>query len=786
MKNLTRLCLSLALLMLAGLLSRPSFAQVSFRWFDINPSRSNRDDDDPNGASGGRVNHVGAASDLSRVFAATEWGGLYTSFDQGNTWVRVNTYSPTTAWDVKVDPRDSRRVYATSFFDGRAVNPRSGISISNDGGNTWNAVNIPALNTLTCRFTNQRRTQPSAWQIAINPTNPAIVFIGTSCGLARSFNNGVTWDFIDPSPGDARAEQIFSVVAHGGEFVDVIGEFGYFRSTNNGGNWSAALPLGTGPASGSAGLGSSIAISPQESGVVLAASGTDIWESIDGGNTWPTSITLPLRNGRSNVQGRIPFIKTNQLSSSSQFDVWYGDVNLFKTTATTPSTVTTAQRTPQNSWTNMQEEGHWDNGDILFDPRFTAGACPRIFSSDGGVYLNKRVTNPRCQSPEWEQPTITPHATWVWGFDGRRIRQGVHALTYGLQDNGGYAATVVAEGHNPPGPNWNNYFCCDVSDNAEDAGSIISLEGASSSGRTFRLRRGGQDGGGQSEISNYPTAGGLNAFDSGEGLVRFGDNAYVLNTPSGVFFTNNITSGSISWTPLSAPTAPSSGSGNLKLANLGGRPNVFYHTSDGNPSNLGVIFRSSLVASSGAPGSNWTPLTLPPGIGSVNTYDVDPNDGNRIIISGINSTTNNFEMWITRNFGGSWTPLPQLNNLMVGATPGAGPIFVNRPDQGMNTGGGTFSFGAYWQPSLLKFNPLDPTTIIAGGVDSGVFLSLDDGNNWQLISNPVNPTSNSPHIPRPLDAYFSPGRFSASTNAFDVWVATRGAGIHKVVVERRP
>src|SRR5262245_10367984 len=111
----------------------PALGQTTATWFDINPSTSNLDPDDPNGASGGRVHHVSAAADFSRVYAATEWGGLYQSFDQGNTWVQVNSFAPSATWDVKVDPANSLRVYVTSFYDGR-VNPQSGISISDDAG----------------------------------------------------------------------------------------------------------------------------------------------------------------------------------------------------------------------------------------------------------------------------------------------------------------------------------------------------------------------------------------------------------------------------------------------------------------------------------------------------------------------------------------------------------------------------------------------------------------------------------------------------------------------------
>jgi len=759
-----------------------AFGEVTARWFDINPSRSNTDESDPNGASGGRVNHVGAASDFSRVYAATEWGGLYQSFDQGNSWSRVQSFSPSATWDVKVDPGNSQRVYVTSFFDGR-VNPRSGISISADGGATWNAVDIPGTNPLNCAAA-RAVNEPSGWQIAINGR---AVFAGTNCGLARSRDGGDNWDFVDPSPGNL-AEQVFAVIAHGGEIVDVISDNGHFRSTNNGNNWTPT-PAGPGPVAGNSGTGSTVAVSPAESYVLLAASMNDIFESQNGGTTWPTSLTLPLRNGQSNQQGRIPFVKTNQLSTSSQFDVWFGDVNLFKATAITPSTAAPggAQRTPQNSWTNVQDQGHWDVGDVLFDPRFRSGACPSLFTNDGGVYRNTRRTNPDCQRPGWDQPAITPHATWLWGFDGTRLGPGLHALTYGLQDDGGFAATVVAEGHNPPAPNWNNYNCCDVFDNSSSGGLLRDMTGAFSSGRRFRWFSRNLDGSGESEIPTYPSVQAVNAFTHARQSVPTGGAGYVVNIqgPGGgtgdVYFTSNINSNPIAWTALNSPTAVTSGTGSLKVANLGGRPNVYYHTGNDSPESRGLIFRSTLVGANTAGGANWTALPLPAGIGSVTAWDVDPTNGNRAIISGITTGLNTFEIHFTQNFGANWDRLAALENIML--SPGGNPTFVARTTQGPTRFTG---FGTYWQPSLFRFNPLDPSTVIAGAMDAGLFLSLDNGDTWEAISNPTAPTSDSPHIPRPLYAYFSPGRFSASTNSFDVWVGTRGAGVQKVVLETAP
>src|SRR6266496_818669 len=104
---------------------------------DINPSQSDQWTTDPDGASGGRVNHVGVdPRDQTIVYAASEWGGIYKSTDGGETWTRMNGHHPTATWDIKVSPADSNRVIATSFYDGR-VNSISGINVSTDGGKTW-------------------------------------------------------------------------------------------------------------------------------------------------------------------------------------------------------------------------------------------------------------------------------------------------------------------------------------------------------------------------------------------------------------------------------------------------------------------------------------------------------------------------------------------------------------------------------------------------------------------------------------------------------------------------
>jgi photosystem II stability/assembly factor-like uncharacterized protein len=43
------------------------------------------------------------------------------------------------------------------------------------------------------------------------------------------------------------------------------------------------------------------------------------------------------------------------------------------------------------------------------------------------------------------------------------------------------------------------------------------------------------------------------------------------------------------------------------------------------------------------------------------------------------------------------------------------------------------SFNGYPQPSLVAFDPNDGNIVVAAGIDSGVFLSFDEGKQWEAI-----------------------------------------------------
>ncbi len=67
--------------------------------------------------------------------------------------------------------------------------------------------------------------------------------------------------------------------------------------------------------------------------------------------------------------------------------------------------------------------------------------------------------------------------------------------------------------------------------------------------------------------------------------------------------------------------------------------------------------------------------------------------------------------------------------------------------------------------------------MVAGGQDSGLFLSTDNGASWDLISDPfTSDSSGTPHIPRPRYAYFD----SDGSGTTALYVGSQGRGIWRV------
>lgn len=738
---------------------------------DISPDNSDLDATDPDGASGGRVNGLAnSVADDDIFFAATEYGGLYKTLDGGLTWSHLESHLPMVMWDVETDPENGGIVYATSFFDGKE-DPASGIARSEDGGATW-AHNVATPADGFCN--NNRRDEPWAFGIDIRDDDADEVAVGTNCGVAISTDRGTTWTFRDPTPNNGNLPaDVWDVVVQPGvggtSIIDTCGDDGHARSLDGGATWN---PVGTGqPTGGRCSLG----VSPDESGVLfMAASDNFYYESDDGGATWNSLGQVALANGR------VPFVAVNDRGGNA-FNVWGGGQSLYRGDCTTPAVPNPlTPRCPQaNTWAGgfsrngigNQTGAHDDVGDVAFDIN---DGCPRLFANDGGVYYRITPAGGDCHTPDgsaangpWEQPDVGPHALWLFAMTGAdRFGAEEEDLYFGLQDNGSFA--TLNAGANPP--DWTNRDCCDVFDIvADDTLVVYSFCCAS----RLVVRNVGMAGPNQMTPANQPP-GNLTTFRPGSTIVQVGDGSYVVLTNQGAFLTDDITAGSVSWTELGNTPASACG---LQTGVLPGFPDsrAFYvqvgtcnERSMGNSADQ--LWKYVGIDTNGT----WERVddNIDGGTG-VGIFAVDESNPNRLYASDIRQEADGGPRMVFSTDGGqSWEQDHDLDLMMTGngafeyMTEHGPPNFPHDSDNPNKPRG-------YPQPTMVAFDPDDPDLIVAGGRDSGVFLSTDGGGSWGLLTDPLTPhVSGVPHLPRPWFAYFD--HVFGETN---LYIGTQGRGV---------
>ena len=794
----------------AALLLAPAASAQIIGITDVNPNTTNS-----SSGAGGRINGIAVdPTNKNIMYAASEYGGLFKSVNGGLNWFALPGHVPVVTWDVEVNPANPLRVYATSFYDGR--NPsRSGINVSADGGITWGrpltAVPPPGL----CANPADQ-TELSAFGIAIDRANPNRIYIGTSCGLAISDDAGDTWAYTAPALGSGH--RVWDVVSAVPNIPDVCGDNGHYWIVNGAWFTGSGLPMGR----------CSLAASPYfpDPPSLIATVNKKVFEA-------PTGINWQETRENPAPQGRVPFVETNKRSggSGALFDLWFGDVGVHRVTCdgslagikcgtgNTPAwqppytchiggqACTTNAQCPEvnhngnhcyHGGYSWKWGGHVDMGSIAFDPTAATDACPLINANDGGVYVNTLAQSPGCQDPFWQQPTVTPHALLIYTAAGADLAgTSDDHIIFGTQDNGMFLTTNAK-------PDSPFYW-------TPTGGDTFTTMASSENGGTFMHTNGGQS---YTKVSNdawngaamnaYPPTGGDNGFKFTKMMAKWGPKSYALltvdytptngtYTDGGLYVTENIDAVPISWSELGNSTEPQQDTigtcsdypprqctiggttcGGAATCNkrtpcavyTAGNAAIFYvQTGDCN----GDGFTDELWAKYTTQNASWTKIVLPNGRG-VGVVAVDPNDANRLYVSAV--TPNDAPFYVSTNGGLSWAPLNNLNNIIIGG--GEFPI--------KNQRGYTYDINmpGYLQPSFIAVDPFDGDNLIAGGRDSGVFYSIDRGETWTRVTDPVNPqVSGRPHIPRPKHAYFSESDHDKS-----IFVASQGKGLWRLDVCR--
>jgi len=185
--------------------------------------------------------------DNRTVYAASFFGGLWRSFNDGDSWHCVNTdFLPSTSVaDVCINPFDNKMIFvSTGYGDGGIFDARSpnwahinslftvGVFRSTDFGETWQNISGNFLDFFPsggmCR------------KMAINPFNPNQIFIATTKGVIRTNNatsDNVVWENVFAKiPKEIRDSRGIAFKPDDSNTIYAAGK-GIFRSQDSGNSW---------------------------------------------------------------------------------------------------------------------------------------------------------------------------------------------------------------------------------------------------------------------------------------------------------------------------------------------------------------------------------------------------------------------------------------------------------------------------------------------------------------------------------------------------------------------
>ena len=733
--------------------------------------------------NGGRVNGLAAVPGIlgfvpDTYYAASEVGGLFKSIDAGGSWSHLDGHVPNLTWDIAARPT-GQRVFATSFYDGRNQ-PLTGLQISTDGGSTWVRPALPTPAGCDPR----RRDQPSGFGIDLR-AGTSEVFVGTNCGLAQSSDDGASWTRFDPTHADGVANSIWDVVALPGGRTYACGDDGLLMSQSGqpGSTWSV---LGK-PAATLGGF-CSLAVSPDEPTVIYVVFGGTYFADI----AVARGTDVDFYEGRINESGpspqiswtkfpypddqpdgtidrkiRMPFVVTNDRSAgfdptdpSEGFDLWVGDGSLWRIpchTGQTPRCTTDKATKWFGSFSDHlggSQAAHGDSGDLVFDPSTSVNGCPTLYSNDGGVNSNALATSPTCHTPDFRGANVGLHAFYLRGMAGfRRAGEASEDLYMATQDTGLFSSTNAGA----QTPAWTHGIGGDVFDVvADDVKTVTQSFGLQAGDPGFTNM--------QLKVPGFPSQ---PLWDS-EAIVQVASQRYLLTvysplsfsgqtipigvrditnidtTPLGVSFGSSV-GVNVLW-PAEADKpchirAASGPSGPVPYVLAGkcwyGTANIPFGSSSGDFDQLWTFQGGKWVQRKPGPASPGG--TVADGAG-FSIIAVDPSDPLHIYASVLGD--GDPRMMRSTDGGVTWQTDQGLTTLMNDGFRGV----LNDPGDGIRV---------MPQPTLIAFDPQNPNIIVAGGRQSGVFLSGDGGRNWSLLTDPHTPgTSGIPHLPQPAFAHF--------------------------------
>jgi photosystem II stability/assembly factor-like uncharacterized protein len=199
--------------------------------------------------------------------------GLHKSVDSGATWTRISALEGN-AWAIAIDASVSPiTVYVgTGKWSGSTAGGK--IYKSTNNGSTWTALG-----------TSNGLTDSRIRSIAIDPTNPSIIYSGHTNGtIYKSCNKGTSWERKSSGIPSGNILEVLTIAINPScpnTLYAVVRDKGIYKSTNGGDSWSES----------NHGIGTTdlwdVAIDPNSPNTVYAvATSSGIFRSTNAGADW--------------------------------------------------------------------------------------------------------------------------------------------------------------------------------------------------------------------------------------------------------------------------------------------------------------------------------------------------------------------------------------------------------------------------------------------------------------------------------------------------------------------
>jgi len=344
---------------------------------------------------GGRATSVtGVGSQPNTFYMGVASGGVWKTTDAGATWFPISDgkIPVGSIGSIEVAQSDPNIVYVGTGSDGVRSNVSIGRGVykSTDAGATWMFSGLRDVGQIGA--------------LRVHPTNPDIAYLSATGnpfmpnserGIFRTRDGGKSWQkvlFISDSTGGADVELqpgnpdvVYAVMSRlerkPWTIISGAREGGIYKSTNGGDTWTR---LANGLPSELIGKGNIAVTAANPARVYLlyeAKPGGGLYRSDDAGATWSVANSMPAMIQR-------PFYYTTISADPTNADVVYVGAEGFWRSADAGKTLRTFP-TP-----------HGDNHDIWINPR---DGNVMIQSNDGGA--NVSLNGGRTWSTQYNQPT---------------------------------------------------------------------------------------------------------------------------------------------------------------------------------------------------------------------------------------------------------------------------------------------------------------------------------------------------------------------------------------------